>query len=82
MTAYVVLAITAAAGPGGPRLAVTPADVAVYHRDEKQGQSVVKVVAGEELTEWHALAALLVPSVITSRTCWPSGMLARGRRSW
>ncbi len=63
MTAYVVLRDhPLRPGQAGPRLAVTSADVAVYRRDEKQGQSVVKVAAGEKLTEWHALAALLIPS--------------------
>jgi serine-type D-Ala-D-Ala carboxypeptidase (penicillin-binding protein 5/6) len=63
MTAYVVLRDhPLRPGRAGPRLAVTPADVAAYRRDENQGQSVVKVVAGEKLTEWQALAGLLVPS--------------------
>ena len=63
MTAYVVLRDhPLRPGQAGPRLAVTSADVAAYRRDAKQGQSVVKVAAGEHLTEREALAALLVPS--------------------
>jgi D-alanyl-D-alanine carboxypeptidase (penicillin-binding protein 5/6) len=63
MTAYVVLRDhPRRPGQAGPRLAVTPADVAVYRQDEQQGQSVVKVAAGERLTEWQALAAMLLPS--------------------
>jgi serine-type D-Ala-D-Ala carboxypeptidase (penicillin-binding protein 5/6) len=63
MTAYVVLRDhPLRAGQPGPQLTVTAADVAAYRRDEQEGQSVVKVVAGEKLTEWQALAALLIPS--------------------
>jgi serine-type D-Ala-D-Ala carboxypeptidase (penicillin-binding protein 5/6) len=63
MTAYVVLRDhPLRPGRTGPRLAVTSADVAAYHQDTRQGQSVVKVAAGEHLTELDALAALLIPS--------------------
>ena len=63
MTAYVVLRDhPLRPGQAGPRLAVTHADVAAYRQDQKQGQSVVKVVAGEHLTERDALMALLIPS--------------------
>jgi serine-type D-Ala-D-Ala carboxypeptidase (penicillin-binding protein 5/6) len=63
MTAYIVLRDhPLRPGQAGPRLAVTPADVAAYRQDQKQGQSVVKVAAGERLTEHDALAALLIPS--------------------
>jgi D-alanyl-D-alanine carboxypeptidase (penicillin-binding protein 5/6) len=63
MTAYVVLRDhPLRPGQAGPRLAVTRADVAAYRQDQKQGQSVVKVVAGEHLTERDALMALLIPS--------------------
>lgn len=63
MTAYVVLRDhPLRPGHAGPRVAVSSADVAVYRRDARQGQSVVKVAAGEPLNEWHALAALLIPS--------------------
>jgi D-alanyl-D-alanine carboxypeptidase (penicillin-binding protein 5/6) len=63
MTAYVVLRDhPLRPGQAGPRLAVTAADVMAYRRDAKQGQSVVKVAAREQLTERQALAALLIPS--------------------
>src|SRR6266700_7438309 len=63
MTGYVVLRDRPlpVAGPG-PVIAVAAADVAAYARDERQGQSVVRVAAGEKLTERQALEAMLVPS--------------------
>jgi len=50
-----------AAGPG-PVIAVAAADAAAYARGQRQGQSVVKVAAGEKLTERQALEAMLIPS--------------------
>jgi serine-type D-Ala-D-Ala carboxypeptidase (penicillin-binding protein 5/6) len=41
---------------------VTAADAAAYASDRRQGESVVRVVPGEKLTERQALEALLVPS--------------------
>jgi D-alanyl-D-alanine carboxypeptidase (penicillin-binding protein 5/6) len=63
MTGYLVLRDhpLPAAGPG-PAITVTAADAAVYARDERQGQSVVQVAAGEKLTERQALEAMLIPS--------------------
>ncbi len=49
-------------GANGPELTVTPADVSVYRADKKAGDSVVKVTAGEKLTERQALEAMLLPS--------------------
>jgi hypothetical protein len=49
------------AGPG-PVIAVAAADAAAYARDQRQGQSVVKVAAGEKLTERQALEAMLIAS--------------------
>jgi D-alanyl-D-alanine carboxypeptidase (penicillin-binding protein 5/6) len=49
-------------GANGPTLTVSSADVAVYQADEKSGDSVTKVTAGEKLTERQALEALLLPS--------------------
>jgi D-alanyl-D-alanine carboxypeptidase (penicillin-binding protein 5/6) len=46
----------------GPVIAVAAADAAAYARDQRQGQSVVRVAAGEKLTERQALEALLIPS--------------------
>jgi serine-type D-Ala-D-Ala carboxypeptidase (penicillin-binding protein 5/6) len=79
MTAYIVLLDhPLRAGQPGPGLTVTPADVATYRRDEKQGQSVVEVVAGETLTEWQALEALLIPSgnnIADLLATWDAGSL-------
>src|SRR6266702_4218045 len=63
MTGYVVLRDRPlpAAGPG-PVIAVAAADAAAYARDRRHGQSVVRVAAGEKLTERQALEAMLVPS--------------------
>jgi len=63
MTAYLVLADhPLPAGGPGPAITVTPADVTAYDSDQRQGQSVVRVVSGEKLTERQALEAMLVPS--------------------
>lgn len=63
MTGYVVLRDRPlpAAGPG-PVITVAAADAAAYARDQRQGQSVVRVAAGEKLTERQALEAMLIPS--------------------
>jgi serine-type D-Ala-D-Ala carboxypeptidase (penicillin-binding protein 5/6) len=50
------------AGGPGPVIAVAAADAAAYARDQRQGQSVVKVAAGEKLTERQALEAMRIPS--------------------
>ncbi len=79
MTAYLILRDhPLRPGQAGPRLAVTAAGVAAYRRDQNQGQSVVKVVAGEKLTEWQALAALLIPSgnnIADLLAAWDAGSL-------
>lgn len=63
MTALVVLKDhPLAVGQQGPRITITPADVAIYQHDVATQQSVVKVAAGEQLTERQALEALLIPS--------------------
>jgi serine-type D-Ala-D-Ala carboxypeptidase (penicillin-binding protein 5/6) len=63
MTAYLVLTDhPLPAGGSGPAITVTAADATVYARDQRQGQSVVRVVAGERLTERQALEAMLIPS--------------------
>ncbi len=67
MTGYVVLSdhplrAGGRAGGSGPVITVTAADVAAYASDQRQGQSVVKVAAGETLTERQALEAMLIPS--------------------
>ncbi|HEV1992263.1 MAG TPA: D-alanyl-D-alanine carboxypeptidase, partial [Candidatus Dormibacteraeota bacterium] len=63
MTALVVLADKPLAkGESGPILTMTNQDVATYLADMAQGQSVVPVAAGERLSEFEALEALLIPS--------------------
>ena len=63
MTAMVVLADKPlATGDSGPILVMTDRDVAIYQADAAQQQSVVPVTAGERLTEFEALQALLIPS--------------------
>ena len=63
MTGYVVLGDhPLPAGGPGPVITVTAADAAAYASDRQQGQSVVKVAAGEKLTERQALEAMLIPS--------------------
>lgn len=49
-------------GANGPTLSISAADVGVYKADKKSGDSVVKVVAGEKLSERQALEAMLIPS--------------------
>jgi len=48
-------------GGSGPAITVTAADAAAFAGDQRQGQSVVKVVRGEKLTELRALQAMLIP---------------------
>ena len=63
MTAYLVLKHYPLRGTEtGPLLAVGPEDVADAARRRADGQSVVDVRAGEELTERDALMAILLPS--------------------
>ncbi|HET8527636.1 MAG TPA: hypothetical protein VFL60_01905 [Gaiellaceae bacterium] len=63
MTAYLVLRDhPLAVGEGGPTITLSAADVADTARRSRQQESVVPVVAGEQLTELQALQALLLPS--------------------
>ena len=63
MTAMVVLADKPLVrGASGPTLVITDQDVATYQADLADQQSVVPVVVGEQLTEFQALEALLIPS--------------------
>jgi len=63
MTAYLVLR-DHPLGPGekGPTITLTDDDVADTDRRREQEESLVPVVAGEQLTELQALQALLLPS--------------------
>src|SRR5579863_2366439 len=51
-------------GPGqdGPPIRFTSADVSAYRQDLAEGQSVLKVAAGERLSELQALEGMLIPS--------------------
>jgi D-alanyl-D-alanine carboxypeptidase (penicillin-binding protein 5/6) len=63
MTAYLVLRDhPLRLGEDGPTITLTDADVADTDRRSRQRESVVSIAAGEELTEWQALQALLLPS--------------------
>ncbi len=80
MTAFVVLRDRPLApGAPGPEITITPAEVTIYHRDKASGQSVVRVHAGEQLSERQALEGLLLPSgnnVATILAIWVSGSVA------
>lgn len=63
MTALTVLeAKPLQEGEQGPALPVTDADVTEFRQALSQNQSTVPVQAGEQLTEYQALQAVLVPS--------------------
>lgn len=64
MVAYVILKDhpLTSSSPSGPNITVTPQDVALYNSDVATQQSVLKVAAGETLTERQALEGLLIPS--------------------
>jgi D-alanyl-D-alanine carboxypeptidase (penicillin-binding protein 5/6) len=49
-------------GEQGPTITMTSEDVTLYNTYVAEDGSVVKVVAGEQLTEYQALEALLLPS--------------------
>jgi serine-type D-Ala-D-Ala carboxypeptidase (penicillin-binding protein 5/6) len=77
MTAYLVLR-DHPLGPGedGPTIALTAADVADTTRRAAQGESVVPIAAGEELSERQALEALLIPSannIAAALAVWDAG---------
>ena len=63
MTAYVILR-DHPLGPGepGPVIVVQPGEAAAYPAQRGDGDSLVPVAAGEQLTERQALEALLLPS--------------------
>ena len=63
----------------GPLITVTAADEALYNSDLSQGQSAFPVKAGEQLSEYQALQAMLVPSgnnVADLLADWDSGTTA------
>ncbi|HWD63361.1 MAG TPA: hypothetical protein VG369_12745, partial [Humibacter sp.] len=81
MTAYLVLRDhPLGAGEDGPTITLTGADVADTDRRSRQRESVVPIVAGEQLTEREALQALLLPSannIAAVLARWDSGSDAR-----
>jgi serine-type D-Ala-D-Ala carboxypeptidase (penicillin-binding protein 5/6) len=63
MTAYVILLDhPLGAGEPGPAIVVQPGEAAAYPAQVRNGDSLVRVSAGERLTERQALEALLLPS--------------------
>jgi D-alanyl-D-alanine carboxypeptidase (penicillin-binding protein 5/6) len=50
------------AGASGPSYTVTDADVARYNIQSEQGGSLLPVIAGEKITEYQAIEALMLPS--------------------
>jgi serine-type D-Ala-D-Ala carboxypeptidase (penicillin-binding protein 5/6) len=81
MTAYLVLGDhPLRVGEEGPTFTLTDADVADTDRRRDREESVVRVAAGERLTELQALQALLLPSanniaVVLAR--WDAGSVDR-----
>lgn len=64
------------AGQQMPMLTMTTADVSKYREYAAQGQSVIAVEAGVQLTEYQALQALLLPSannMAETLTIWAFG---------
>lgn len=63
MTALLVLEDhPLALNASGPVLVVSRSDVATYFAERNQGESVVPVVEGEQLTEYQLLEGLMLPS--------------------
>jgi serine-type D-Ala-D-Ala carboxypeptidase (penicillin-binding protein 5/6) len=63
MTAFVVLQDHPLSGGGsGPDITVEPSEAAAYRSQASEGDSLVAVAVGEEISERHALEALLLPS--------------------
>jgi serine-type D-Ala-D-Ala carboxypeptidase (penicillin-binding protein 5/6) len=81
MTAYLVLRDhPLRVGEDGPTITLTDADVADTDRRAGQGESVVSIAAGEQLTELQALQALLLPSannIATVLARWHAGSVER-----
>jgi D-alanyl-D-alanine carboxypeptidase (penicillin-binding protein 5/6) len=81
MTAYLVLRDhPLGVGEDGPTITLTDGDVADTDRRSRQRESVVPIVAGEQLTERQALQALLLPSannIAAVLARWDSGSSAR-----
>ena len=62
----------------GPTITITPSDVAIYNFYRTNQGSFVPVVAGEKLTEYQMLEAMLLPSannIADSLAIWAYGSL-------
>ena len=81
MTAYLVLRDhPLGVGEDGQTITLSGADVADTERRSRQRESVVPIVAGEQLNERQALQALLVPSannIAAVLARWDAGTIAR-----
>jgi D-alanyl-D-alanine carboxypeptidase (penicillin-binding protein 5/6) len=67
------------AGQDGPAITLTQIDVQAYQSDRAQGQSVVPVRAGEQLTELQALQGMLIPSgnnIAEALARWDAGSVS------
>lgn len=67
-----------AIGQNGPIITLTAADVALYNQYVAEDGSVVPVAAGEQITEYQALQAMLLPSannMADSLAIWAYGSL-------
>ena len=68
-----------ALGESGPTITISRADVATYISERSQNESVVPVVAGEQLTEYQLLQGLLLPSASNFAdllATWDAGSVA------
>jgi serine-type D-Ala-D-Ala carboxypeptidase (penicillin-binding protein 5/6) len=81
MTAYLVLHDhPLRLGQDGPTITLTDADVVDTDHRRGQGESVVPIAAGEQLTELQALQALLLPSannIAAVLARWDAGSVER-----
>ncbi len=81
MTAFVVLRDhPLSPGQSGPLIRITASDVAIYETEAMKGDSTVKVVAGETLSESQLLEALLIPSadnIAGLLATWDAGSVGR-----
>ncbi len=67
-----------APGQQGPTITLTDRDVALFNSYNAQGGSVVQVVAGEQISEYQMLEAMLLPSannMADSLAIWAFGSL-------
>lgn len=65
-------------GEQGPTITLTPADVALYNSYNAQAGSVVLVAAGEQVSEYQVLEAMMLPSannMADSLAIWAFGSL-------